>query len=37
MWVLKGMTKVSRSLGHRVLKDGYQAVLGRRVQICSIC
>lgn len=37
MWVLKGMTKVSRSLGHSVLEDGYQSVLGGRVQICSIC
>ena len=37
MWVLKSMTKVSRSLGHSVLKDGYQSVLGGRVQICSIC
>ena len=37
MWALKDMTKASRSLGHGVLEDVYQAVLGGRVQICSIC
>lgn len=35
MWVLKGMTKVSRSLGHRVLEDGYQAVVGEEFKFVA--